>query len=254
MRKKMSNERSATLATNIKKVGITAMVAMMCAFAMPATGNLPAPGTAVAEAASKPKLTKKKLSLTKGSTYKLRVKGSKSKVKWTSSKKSVANVSSSGVVKAKKKGSATITAKVKGKKLICKVTVKNGVRVYSGECSNSGLTLKASVDKNGYFSGVVINNTGIPISEGWVGDFRFAVKTTQGVYFAELDPISSMQRYQFHYNLINHGQRVQFEGHFGNMKGSPTAFVLHNLYVLDNGLPIRFDDGTQTFDFGTVLK
>ena len=45
-------------------------------------------------------------------------------VKWSSSDKSVATVSSKGVVTAKGRGEATITAKVAGKKLKCVVTVK----------------------------------------------------------------------------------------------------------------------------------
>lgn len=70
------------------------------------------------------KLNKTKLTLTVGKSYSLKVKGTSGKVKWSSSKKSVAAVSSKGKVKAKKAGSATITAKVSGKKLRCKVTVK----------------------------------------------------------------------------------------------------------------------------------
>ena len=51
------------------------------------------------------------------------VKGTKSKVKWTSSNSKVASVSSKGKVTAKKKGTATIKAKVNGKTASCKVTV-----------------------------------------------------------------------------------------------------------------------------------
>lgn len=58
-----------------------------------------------------------------GSTEKLQVKNNKKKVKWSSSKSSVAKISGKGVVTAKKKGKATITAKVAKKKLKCKVTV-----------------------------------------------------------------------------------------------------------------------------------
>ena len=46
------------------------------------------------------------------------------KVKWSSSQKKVATVSSKGKVIAKKKGKAVITATVKGKKYKCKLTVK----------------------------------------------------------------------------------------------------------------------------------
>ena len=47
------------------------------------------------------------------------------KIKWSSSNKKIATVSSKGKVTAKKKGTATITAKVSGKSYKCKVTVKN---------------------------------------------------------------------------------------------------------------------------------
>ena len=82
------------------------------------------------------KINKKKATLKVGQTLQLKVTGIKGKVKWTSSKKSVATVSSKGRVKAKKKGSATITAKVGKKKYTCKVTVK-----------------KPSTNSNGGFSG-----------------------------------------------------------------------------------------------------
>ena len=78
-------------------------------------------------AASKVKLSKRKASLIKGQTLKLKVTGTKSKVKWSSNKKSVATVSSKGKVTAKKKGTATITAKVNGKKYKCKITVEQQI-------------------------------------------------------------------------------------------------------------------------------
>ena len=70
------------------------------------------------------KISKKKATLKVGQTLQLKVTGTKKKPKWTSSKKSVATVSSKGRVKAKKKGTATITAKVGKKKYTCKITVK----------------------------------------------------------------------------------------------------------------------------------
>lgn len=73
------------------------------------------------------KLNKSSLTLTVGQSKTLKLKGVKKgqKIKWTSSKKSVAKVSSKGKVTAKKKGKTVISAKVKGKKYKCKVTVKN---------------------------------------------------------------------------------------------------------------------------------
>lgn len=82
-------------------------------------------GQAPLQAKKKAKLNKTKLTLYVGKTAKLKVKNNKKKVKWSSSKKSVATVSAKGKVKAKKKGKATIVAKIGKKKLKCKVTVKN---------------------------------------------------------------------------------------------------------------------------------
>lgn len=84
-------------------------------------------------AASKPKLSKKKVVLTITNTKKrpavmLKVKGVPKKVakkaKWSTSNKSVVTVKK-GKVTAKKAGKATITCKVKGKKYTCKVMVKD---------------------------------------------------------------------------------------------------------------------------------
>lgn len=72
----------------------------------------------------KPELSATKKSLKAGKTFTLKVTGTESAATFTSSKKSVAAVNkTTGVVTALKKGSATITAKVDGQKLTCKVTV-----------------------------------------------------------------------------------------------------------------------------------
>lgn len=67
--------------------------------------------------------------LNKGQQYTLKLKGVKGKAKWTTSKKSVVTVKAakngkSAVITAKKPGSATITATVGKKKLVCVVKVK----------------------------------------------------------------------------------------------------------------------------------
>ena len=62
--------------------------------------------------ASKLKLNKTKITVYKGCTETLKVTGSKKKVKWSSSKKAVASVSSSGKIKGKKKGTAEIYAQI----------------------------------------------------------------------------------------------------------------------------------------------
>lgn len=82
------------------------------------------------EAKAKPKLSAKSKTLTVGQTYTIKLKNvsTKAKVKWTTNKKSVVSISkksgSKVVVKAKKSGTATITAKYKGKTYRCKITVK----------------------------------------------------------------------------------------------------------------------------------
>lgn len=74
------------------------------------------------QAASRLNVTSKTLMV--GQTLTLKVIGAVGKVKWSSSKSSVASVNQSGKVTAKKVGNATIKAKVSGKTLKCKIKVK----------------------------------------------------------------------------------------------------------------------------------
>lgn len=73
---------------------------------------------------AKASLGVKSFRITKGNSRRLYVKGSKKKVKWKTSNKAVAVVNKTGLVTAKKGGTATITAKVGKKKLKCKVKVR----------------------------------------------------------------------------------------------------------------------------------
>ena len=75
------------------------------------------------QAQAKIKLNKTKISLQRGKTYTLKVKGTKKKVKWSSNKKTIATVTRKGKVTAKKPGTAVITAKIGKKKYKCKVKV-----------------------------------------------------------------------------------------------------------------------------------
>ncbi len=102
-------------------------------------------GAHEAQAASA-KLNRNSATIWVGDTVKLKVKNTKKKVKWTSSKKSVATVSAKGTVKAKGAGKAVITAKVGSKKYKCKITVRK--TAISAKCitiaygTSSSLTLK----------------------------------------------------------------------------------------------------------------
>lgn len=83
-------------------------------------------------------LNYKKATITEGFSLKLKLSGTGT-VKWSSSNKSIATVSSKGLVKAKQPGKVTITAKSKGKKYTCKITVARNEKSftpYSGSYSN----------------------------------------------------------------------------------------------------------------------
>lgn len=80
------------------------------------------------------KLNKKSTSVLATKTVQLKVVNNKKKVKWTTSNKKIATVSKKGVVKGKKPGKVTITAKAGKKSYKCKVTVKVGLN-----CTNKSL-------------------------------------------------------------------------------------------------------------------
>lgn len=90
-------------------------------------------GGCTSGAAVKGKLNKKSAIIAIGKSVQLKVKNKgTAAVRWSSSKKKIASVSSQGKVKGRKKGKATITAKVsnkgKSKKLKCKITVVRGAK------------------------------------------------------------------------------------------------------------------------------
>lgn len=116
------------------------------------------PVTAMA-AKKKPKLNKNKLTLYVGKKATLKVKNTKKKVKWSSSKKSVASVTKKGKVTAKKKGKTTITAKVAKKKLKCKVTVKEKT-VYKTTMVENFEGYEVGTDWNNYTLGEGLTSGG----------------------------------------------------------------------------------------------
>lgn len=108
---------------NIIRKSITTVIIMALAL------TLAMPVTAQAKAKTKIKINKTKVTLTitkkkTKPTVQLKVKGTSGKVKWTASNKNV-SVSEEGKVTAKKKGTAVVKAKVNGKTLQCRVTVKD---------------------------------------------------------------------------------------------------------------------------------
>lgn len=81
------------------------------------------------EAKAAPRLNYKKVTLVQGKKKRLKVRNlsRRRKVKWYSTKKSVATVNRKGIVKAKRKGKAYIVAKVGKKRYRCKVIVKKKI-------------------------------------------------------------------------------------------------------------------------------
>lgn len=133
-----------------KKIKIIISATVM-AIAM--TGVTPVPATTqtviTVEAAAKPSLNKKSATLTAGQTLQLKVKNTTKTAKWFSSDKKVVSVSSKGLVKAKKNGTATITAKIGKEKYRCTVKVKTlkvkSLKIAGASSVEAGSTAQLSV-------------------------------------------------------------------------------------------------------------
>ena len=106
----------------IKKIFCAVLISAMTLLIVPVV--MPVNETGYIVEAASVKISKTKYTMSKGETYTLKVNGTKKKVKWSTSNKKVATVNSKGKVTAKKKGTATITAKVGSKKYKCKITVE----------------------------------------------------------------------------------------------------------------------------------
>lgn len=92
------------------------MIIFMLVSMVPCVASLAAP--------QKVELSRKSITMNKKDSYKLKLKGAKSKkVKWSSSNTKIVTVKK-GVVKAKKKGKCTVIAKYRNKKYKCVVRVK----------------------------------------------------------------------------------------------------------------------------------
>lgn len=83
-----------------------------------------------AAAEAKTKISKSKTTICTGETVQLKINSAK-KIKWKSSKKSIATVDNSGLVTGKKKGNCVIQASSAGKKYSCKVKVNDLPKSYA---------------------------------------------------------------------------------------------------------------------------
>lgn len=125
----------------LKKIMTLFLAVLMCMFALSAN---------VSAAESKGiKLNKSKITLTVNKSYTLKptVTGySKYTIQWSTSDKEVVSIKKGGVITAKKAGTATITAKIKGTKYkaTCKVTVKKATSANKNTSSNNNTTSNKS--------------------------------------------------------------------------------------------------------------
>lgn len=108
---------AAIKTSKIKKILSALIIALAFAIVSPSAFSLPDSNIANAQAAVK--LSKDLLQLTTGGTYRLKVTGTKQKVKWSSGSKYVATISSNGVIKTKRGGVCDIYATIGGKKYKC---------------------------------------------------------------------------------------------------------------------------------------
>ncbi len=145
-------------------------------------------------------LNQTKATISVGFTKTLKVDNTTEKVTWSSSKKSVATVSSKGVVKGVKAGTAKITAKVGDQKLTCTITVKANaysekklsaasvpygcaLQVYKASyASNGDLTLKCRFINNSAYQVTALKNMKIT--------FKTNTGKTVGTYTAKSKSMS----------------------------------------------------------------
>ena len=118
------------------------------------------PSTTINAAATKePKLNKSSATIYVGKSVKLKMSGTNGSIKWKSSNKKVAKVSSKGKVTGVKKGTATITATVDEQKYTCKVKVKS-----KNGSSNSSSSKSDSDDSDSDSSSSSSGDVWIPAS------------------------------------------------------------------------------------------
>ncbi len=181
------------------------VLSVLTLFSLFALGNISA------GAKAKPKLSKTKITIKRGKTFTLKLKHAKaSKVRWTTSKRSVAQVKN-GKITAVKKGKATITAGYRGKKYKCKVTVSPRIThfgktftVYKNDTiklllkNTKGHTYKAkawktsnknivTISKDGVVSGKQVGTVTITAVNNYGDEIKGTVKV--------IDPFNALKEY-----------------------------------------------------------
>ena len=240
---------------------------------------------ASASAAAKPKLNKTKATITRTKSVKLKLKNATaSKVKWSSSKKSVASVSK-GKVTGKKAGKATITAKYNGKSYKCKVTVK-GRTIKKGSFSlcrtqkttlqlkNGSKVLKANSWKSSNKSVATVTSKGV-VTANKVGSAVISCKDKYGdtykITAKVKDPCAVLKNYIIkNGNIDNDGYYYIGKKYYDeNAENYYTVFVTYDsskkqfqfesdseydddIYVLIMNIPYKLTKNAPLFYFNFV--
>ena len=183
---------------NLKKSVLCMLMAVVMVMTVTATSVIPVQDVYAASV----KLNKTKLTMNIGGVYQLKVSGTNKKVIWSSTDSKVASVSS-GKVKAKKTGTATIIAKIGSKKLKCQVKVKDQRFLYEKILLQSGgkCFYLMDIDRNGTPDLIVSSNRGVIV------DYSvYTIKNGKVIYAGQCSGKGmnyQILQYNTHYNGIH---------------------------------------------------
>lgn len=184
-------------------------------------------------AARKVKLNKTKATIYVGKTVTLKLKNNKKKIKWSSSNRKVATVTSKGKVKGKKAGKVTITAKVGKKKYKCKVTVKR-------KNNNRAMTVKEKIKRACITYGKISSNQS--------GTYYYLSRATVSDNMPQLEYYTSVQYFPSQ-NIIR--INVLTEDTYWSQEWT-TTFDIVNLN--DSTCKLWYIDSFNNYGAGIVYK
>lgn len=213
-----------------KKIGIAASLfaasMMLCV----------APADAKTIKAKSLKLTKKSVSVTVGKTVKLKskvkVKPAKATLKWSSNKKAVATVTSKGVVKGKKAGTAKITVKsgkksakftVKVKKAPVKVGVSN-VEVLTSKTVRVTLNKAQKVDASKFSVYKKVDSNGTPQKKLSIASVKNTANKTYEIVLSDV-----LDDNDYDSNYLSNGDFVQVT--VAGLAGTKTKTAMYTYYT-----------------------
>lgn len=163
----------------------------------------------------------KTLKIAQGNKYTLTIKGKKGKIKWSSNKKKIAKVNSSGKVTALKKGVAKVSGKVGGKKYTTTVTVYNAgggdgnvslTDVSSG--SGGSATISGSFDSalSQVGNAIANRNTSVTVNlnaRASAGEFTNKLFSSTSSYVNDYDYLS-LRKYSYSASSDDDGTTINY--------------------------------------------